>query len=321
MSLPVASIVITTHSRPLLLEAALRSCLAHATMRGLDFEVVVADNSPDGHAAAVLARLDPQMPLRAVPCSPPNISVARNAGLRAARAPLVAFLDDDQEVEPGWLDALVETLERTGADAALGAVRPSLPPGVAPAPWDPESRLFSRLSAMPDGAEVIAGGPARTRDFVVGAGNSIWRAATCFTEPEPFDRGFGACGGEDLELFLRLARQGRRFVWCPFAVVGEKVPASRFALRYALLRAYSGGQVYAALALRHSGANPVGMALRGLGQVVVMGLMALLLWPFPAARGRFGRAALAAAGGLGKLTWRRRVALYHAEAAQRAGAA
>lgn len=321
MSMPVVSVVITTHSRPLLLEAALRSCLAHATRQGLDFEVVVADNSPDGHAAQVLARLDASVPLRVVPCSPPNISVARNAGLRAARAPLVAFLDDDQEVEPGWLDALVDTLERTGADVALGAVRPSLPPGVDPAPWDPDSRLFSRLSAMPDGAEIIAGGPARTRDFVVGTGNSLWRTATCFTEPEPFDLGFGACGGEDLELYLRLAREGRRFVWCPFAVVGEKVPASRFALRYALLRAYSGGQVYAALALRHSGANPAAMALRGFLQFVVMGLAALLLSPFTAARGRFGRAALMAAGGLGKLTWRRRLALYHEEAAHRAGAA
>lgn len=321
MSTPVVSVVITTHSRPLLLEAALRSCLAHATTRGLDFEVVVADNSPDAHAAGVLARLDATVPLRAAPCSPSNISVARNAGLRAARAPLVAFLDDDQEVEPGWLDALVDTLQRTGADVVLGVVRPSLPPGVAPAPWDPKSRLFSRLSAMPDGAEVVAGGPARTRDFVVGTGNSLWRADTCFTEPEPFDHAFGACGGEDLELFLRLEGAGRRFVWCPGAMVREKVPASRFALRYALLRAFSGGQVYAALALRHSGASPVGMALHGLGQVVVMGLVALLLWPFPGARGRFGRAALAAAGGLGKLTWRRRVALYHEEAAQRAGTA
>lgn len=317
MSAPVASIVITTHSRPLLLEAALRSCLAHATRRGLDFEVVVADNSPDGHAAAVLARLDPQVPLRAVPCSPPNISVARNAGLRAARAPLVAFLDDDQEVEPGWLDALVDTLERTGADAVLGAVRPLLPPGVDPAPWDPESRQFSRLSPMPEGAPVIAGGPSRTRDFVVGAGNSLWRAATCFTEPEPFDLGYGACGGEDLELFLRLERAGRRFAWCPYAVALEKVPASRFALRYALLRAYSGGQVFAALSRRHGGGSTT---LRGAAQFLAMGLLALLLWPFPDARGRFGRAALAAAAGLGKLTWWRRVALYHAEAAQRAGA-
>lgn len=321
MTLPAVSIVVTTHSRPLLLEAALRSCLAHATRRGLEFELVVADNSPDGHAAGVLARIETDRPMRAVPCGPPNISVARNAGLRAARAPLVAFLDDDQEVEPGWLDALVDTLERTGADAVLGAVRPTLAPGVDPAPWDPESRLFSRLSPMPEGAPVIAGGPSRTRDFVVGAGNSLWRAATCFTDPEPFDPGYGACGGEDLELFLRLERAGRRFAWCPYAVALEKVPASRFALRYALLRAYSGGQVFAALSQRYSGASAAGTALRGLAQLLGMGPLALLLWPFPAARGRFGRAAMTAAGGLGKLTWRRRVALYHAESAQRGVAA
>ncbi len=149
LGLPAASVVITTHSRPLLLAAALRSCLANATRRGLAFEVVVADNSAAGHAAAVLAGIETEVPLRAVPCAPANISVARNAGLHAARAPLVAFLDDDQEVESGWLDALVDTLHRTGADAAVGVVLPRLAPGVEPAPWDPESRQFSRAAPWP----------------------------------------------------------------------------------------------------------------------------------------------------------------------------
>lgn len=316
MTLPAASVVITTHSRPRLLEAALRSCLANATRRGLAFEVVVADNSAAGHAAPIVAALESQVPLRAVPCAPANISVARNAGLRAARAPLVAFLDDDQAVEPGWLDALVATIERSGADGAVGVVRPRLEPGATPAPWDPESRQFSRIGTLADGAPIAISGPHRPRDFVVGTGNSIWRAATCFTEAAPFDHGFGTCGGEDLELFLKLERRGRRFVWCAGAVAHEQVPASRFALRYALLRAYSGGQVYAAATLRHGGASAPRMVASGLAQAAGQGALALALWPFPAVRGRFGRAALAAMGGLGKLTWWRRVALYHAEAAQ-----
>ncbi len=319
MSAPTASVVITTHSRPRLLEAALRSCLANATRRGLPFEVVVADNSATRYAAAVLARFPTTPPLRAVPCAPANISVARNAGLRAAAAPLVAFLDDDQEVEPGWLDALVGTLERTGADAAVGVVRPRLEPGATPAPWDPESRQFSRLGALPDGAPIAVSGPARPRDFVMGTGNSIWRASTCFTDPAPFDPGFGTCGGEDLELFLRLERRGRRFAWCAGAVACEVVPSSRLAMRYALLRAYSGGQVYAAAMLRHRGIGLPRLLAAAMAQALGQGALALALWPFAAARGRFGRAALAAAGALGKLSWGRRVALYRAEAAQRQG--
>ncbi len=35
-----------------------------------------------------------------------GLSAARNAGIRAARSPVVAFLDDDCRVEPGWLDDL-----------------------------------------------------------------------------------------------------------------------------------------------------------------------------------------------------------------------
>lgn len=40
---------------------------------------------------------------------------ARNLGLARIRTPYVAFLDNDIEVTPGWLEALVARAERTGA--------------------------------------------------------------------------------------------------------------------------------------------------------------------------------------------------------------
>jgi len=318
---PAATVVITTHDRPALLEAALRSCLANATRRGLAYEVVVADNSLAGYAAGIVAGLGGTVPVRAVPCAPANISVARNAGLRAAAAPLVAFLDDDQEVEPGWLDALVDAMapgREGGPDGAVGVVRARLDAGLAPPPWDPANRLFSRTSALPDGTSIDVSGPRRPRDFVMGTGNSIWRAATCFTDAAPFDADFGTTGGEDLELFLRLYHRGRRFVWCAGAIAHERVPPARLRLRYQLRRAYGGGQVYAAANLRHSGIGRADVMARGFLQAAFHGGLALVLAPLallhlPGARGRFGRAALTAAGGLGKLTWWRRLALYELE--------
>jgi succinoglycan biosynthesis protein ExoM len=52
-----------------------------------------------------------------------NISVARNACLDAATAPLVAFIDDDEVASPEWLVALVGTWESSNADVVLGPVQ------------------------------------------------------------------------------------------------------------------------------------------------------------------------------------------------------
>jgi succinoglycan biosynthesis protein ExoM len=209
-----ASVVICTYNRPALFAAALRSCLRDATRRALPFEIVIADNSVSGHAAGIVAaeRAGEKTAVRVVTVAPPNISLARNAGLRAAAAPLVAFLDDDLEVEPGWLDALVDVLAATGADVALGPVRPRFPGGNPP-DWDPAGARFTRVLACPTGSPVAAGGREKPAGFAVSTASSIWRVKTCFTDAAPFDPAFGACGGEDLDLFLRLARRGRRFVW------------------------------------------------------------------------------------------------------------
>ncbi len=316
---PAASVVICTYNRLAMLERAVASCLDHATAQGLPFELVIADNSPGGHARALAARLaDEGKPVRWVPASPPNISIARNAGLRAAAAPLVAFMDDDLELEPGWLDHFVAVLERTGADVALGPVRPRF---AAPPPaWDAAGVRFTRVLDAPSGTVVTAGGAGRQNTFVVSTASSLWRAATCFTDPEPFDPAFGKSGGEDLDLFLRLQGRGRRIVWCAEARVWETIPASRTALRFQLLREFTGGQVYAALSARHARQPALRLAdimARGAVQVVIGAGNAAggaVLAPF-AGRWRMIRGLLQVSAGAGKLLWWRKLPLYHVEKA------
>ena len=295
-----------------MLAATIRSCLADATRRGVAYEIVVADNSVDGYADPLVASLagssvPGSVSVRSVRAGPPNISIARNAGIAASTAPLVAFLDDDLVVTPGWLDTLVDAMA-DGADGAIGPVRPVFE-GVAP-PWDPAGTRFTRVLAAPDGTAIVPS--ASTPGFVVSTATSIWRRATCFTDPVPFDPAFGASGGEDLDLFLRLERRGRRFVWCAGAGVFETIPAGRTAWRYQVLRAYSGAQVYTALAVRHSdtpGRRAAGIMLRGVAQT---GLGVLCAVP-AIVRKRGLDAVFMLAGGAGKLTWWRKLPLYHIE--------
>lgn len=312
---PEVSVVVCTYSRPRMLEATLRSCLANATRRGLTYEVVVADNSPAGHAPGVVAKLPAgEVAIRCVACHPPNISIARNAGLRAACAPLVAFLDDDVEVEPGWLDALHATLTTTGADGVIGGLVPAFEGG-APPGWDPNATRFTRVYDLPEGTRIAPEGPLRPKGAAFATANSIWRAATCFTDEAPYDPRFGASGGEDFDLSLRLHHRGRSFAWCAAPPVRETIPAARQELRYHLRRAFSGGQVYAGVMIHNSSAKlrvAARMMAAGLVQGVVHGL-AWLACGLAGARLAAAREGIATMSGFGKLLWWRLIPLYHTE--------
>lgn len=93
------AVVVSFRDRPPLLASTLES-LAKQTLA--DHEVLLVDDgsSPASLAAArALATGDPRVRLLAAPADrPPGACRARNAGVRAARAPLVVFLDSDDQL-------------------------------------------------------------------------------------------------------------------------------------------------------------------------------------------------------------------------------
>lgn len=109
-----ASIVVPTRNRV----AAVRALLAALDAQRIDpasFEVIVVCNaSLDETAAAVRAR-EAAYALRLIELTEAGASIARNAGARAARAPIVIFLDDDIAVVPDFVGAHVEAHQAGGA--------------------------------------------------------------------------------------------------------------------------------------------------------------------------------------------------------------
>jgi succinoglycan biosynthesis protein ExoM len=87
--------------------------------------VIAADNdeTPSARDIVEATARDCSLALTYLHAPSRNISVARNACLDAASAPLVAFIDDDEVASPEWLTALVTTLESGDADVVLGPVR------------------------------------------------------------------------------------------------------------------------------------------------------------------------------------------------------
>jgi glycosyltransferase involved in cell wall biosynthesis len=98
--------------------------LSRQTLAGRMEVIVVDDGSTDG--TGDVARAHGAIVVR----HPVNrgVAAARNSGLRAASAPIVAFLDDDCEPEPEWARQLLADYEE-GVTGVGGPVLPQAPDG------------------------------------------------------------------------------------------------------------------------------------------------------------------------------------------------
>lgn len=95
VSIPVLSIVLMTRERNSLLSDCLDS-LARQSYPMSDLEVIVVDDGPAHETASIVHAASQRIPnMRYVELGGRGISAARNAGLRAGKGSLVAFLADD----------------------------------------------------------------------------------------------------------------------------------------------------------------------------------------------------------------------------------
>lgn len=117
MSDPQVSAIICTHNREQYLGAAIDSLLEQE----FDcYEVIVVDNaSRDRTRELVTERLNnPRLKYVYEPMT--GLSIARNTGAKVARAPLLAYLDDDAVATPCWLNTLYEVYQRNEKLAIAG---------------------------------------------------------------------------------------------------------------------------------------------------------------------------------------------------------
>ena len=286
------AVVIPTLRRPAELERAIRSVFDQTTRPA---SVVVADNDPEGSAAKVLHRLRPEAPFPLVYAHAPRpgVATARNAGLAATDAGLIAFLDDDEIATPGWLDALLSAQRALGADVVFGPIQGRAPDASA---WTRPylERFFSRSGPK---ADALIEEP-------YGCGNALFVRATTLHGAAPFDLSTDSSGGEDDALFQQLGKVGVRWGWAANAWVEEAAPPHRATLAYALKRAFAYGQSPSQKAAQDR--NWVSLLFWmgvGAGQAVVYGVVAAGQWLLrrPARVDWTDRAVR----GLGKLLWMR----------------
>ncbi len=215
------AILVCTYKRPELLDRCLRSVMNDGS--NANFRCIVVDNDPAGSAKEVCARytsVDYKLEPR------PGIAHARNAGIESAlNSDVIIFVDDDEVVCPSWIDLMVSTAARSGADMVAGPVLSNLPTDCPP--WIRKSGLFDRPRH----------GTGEERQEAA-SGNLLMRTQIFKDRvvDDWFDLEFGLSGGSDAELTRRLVRDGHRIVWCDEAWAVEDVPSSRATLRWLIRR-------------------------------------------------------------------------------------
>jgi glycosyltransferase involved in cell wall biosynthesis len=196
-SSPAVSVVVPTHGRPAGL-AALMEGLARQTLPRERFELLVVDDGSQPPASAPGADRVIRIDRAGGPAA------ARNAGWRAASAPLVAFVDDDCVPAPGWLDALV----RAAGEPPPGGL-------VVQGPVEPERR--DALTPLAHTIEVA--GPSALL-----ASANIAYSRPLLERLGGFDERFRRAG-EDVELGARARASGAEVRWAPGALVRHEVRA------------------------------------------------------------------------------------------------
>jgi GT2 family glycosyltransferase len=195
-----------THDRPERLERAL-SALRAQTFPADRFELIVVDDGSGPETAALLARESARTEPPALRVIRRDVSggpaAARNTGWRAARAPLVAFTDDDCEATPGWLEAGVAACRARPGSFVQG------PTSAIPSEWE-------RFGPFSHTMDVRRLGPAFETANIFYPRDLLERLGG-------FDEQAYKRSGEDMDLAWRAIESGVEPVWAPDAQMHHAV--------------------------------------------------------------------------------------------------
>jgi len=109
MTTPTISVIVPTHNRPERVRKAVQSVLAQTFQ---DLEVIVVDDGMERRADAALQEIHDARVMYLQHDKNKGAAAARNTGIRAARAPYIAFLDDDDVYLPRKLEIQYQALRK-----------------------------------------------------------------------------------------------------------------------------------------------------------------------------------------------------------------
>lgn len=227
------SVCICAFRRPHLLKRLLERLEQQRTNGRFSFSIIVADNDHRQSSRSVVGEFAATRRVAVTySCEArQNISLARNEALNHTTGDFVAFIDDDEFPDDGWLAAMLDAIEGYRAAGVLGPVRPHFEE--PPPRWIVEGRFWERPEHQT--GHILEWKACRT-------GNVLFRREIIDGLQEVFDPAFGT-GGEDVDFFRRMMLAGHVFRWCNEGFVYETVPNERCTRAYLLKRAMLRGRI------------------------------------------------------------------------------
>jgi glycosyltransferase involved in cell wall biosynthesis len=230
---PDISVIICTYNRSDLLSRAIESLLAQ-DCAGLRYELLVVDNhSTDATrqiCEAFVARRE--IAVRYLFEPEQGVSYARNTGIREAKAPVLAFSDDDVCVSRDWLAAIKRAFDEHKEIAGVGGkVLPiwqqTPPPWLTRSHWMPLALQDYGDAAL----RVDAGNPLCLITANLALRRQVFERIGLFSPT--LQRVKNSIGSmEDHELHSRLWKAGYQEIYRPDVVVGAVVEPERLTREY-----------------------------------------------------------------------------------------
>jgi GT2 family glycosyltransferase len=219
VSAPDVSVIVVTWNGRQHLDACLD---AVAAQQGVSLETVLVDNaSTDGTIDYIRGR-HPAVRIVALPQNR-GFAGGNNAGVADARAPVVAFLNNDTIADPRWLQALVGGLDQSSGFALVTSrIVYMHDPHIIDSAGDGFLRAggaFKRLHGMPS-----ANGAEPSEVFGM-CGAACLMPKSVFDELGGFDEDFFA-SHEDVDLSYRARLRGYRVRYVPDAIVRHRGSAT-----------------------------------------------------------------------------------------------
>ena len=228
------AVILCTYNRCQSLATALESVAASKMPQGVPWEVMVIDNNSSDRTRHVVEEFQGRFPgvFRYLFEPAPGKSNALNRAIRETDADVLAFMDDDVQVEPDWLLMLTRVLENGNYSGSGGRIIPA--GDFNPPAWikNPGRYELAPLAMFDLGAS-----PGELKEPPFGTNMAFRREM--FSRHGTFRRDLGPKPGseirsEDTEFGMRLLRGGERLWYEPAALVRHAVPARRVTKSYFL---------------------------------------------------------------------------------------
>jgi GT2 family glycosyltransferase len=215
-------IAVLTYRRPEGLALVLTDLVEHLAGSRVEASILVIDNDEQPSARDSVGAVPD---VRYVHEPTPGIAAARNRALAESHDQrLLIFIDDDEQPQPGWIDALVDTWRETHSAAVVGPVVSRFT--TEPDPWIEAGGFFRRLRH-----------PSGTRVSMAATNNLLLDLDVIRRLGLTFDERFGLSGGSDSFFTRSLVLAGEEIVWCDQAIVTDVVPSDRLTRSWVLQRA------------------------------------------------------------------------------------